>query len=56
MIPPVHWWYSFSAGDLISDDDSQKVHVGHLLLDGLAVTRFDRIHDPRQAKLLEHRS
>ncbi len=43
-----------SAGDLIGDDGGQKVHVGELLFDGLAVARFHGVQDAGQAQLLEH--
>lgn len=34
-----------SSGDFIGDDGGQKVHIGELLVDGLAVAGLYRVHD-----------
>jgi hypothetical protein len=40
---------------LVGDEQTQELGVGELLLDGLAVADLERVEDPGEAQLLEHR-
>jgi len=43
-----------SAGQFVLEDHGQEIHVGHLLVDGLAVSGIEGCQDSGEAKLLEH--
>src|SRR5690606_26970087 len=41
--------------DLVADEQGEELGVGELAVDGLAVTRLERVEDPGQAQLFELR-